>query len=317
MNNVPIFNISGNKLVAVEQTNFDYEKQLQSLIENNLETVFNCRFVATEFSTGTLHAGRIDTLALSEEDNPVIIEYKKVESSELINQSLFYLHWIQDHKGDFEIAVQKQLGKSVKVDWSDVRVICIAPNYKKYDMHAVQVMGANIELWKYRLFSNDSIYFEEVFHNAKAVSSTNINPANKLKNPVMVEAGKKAAITRATVTYTYEERLEGKSQKIIDLSNNIREFILGLDESIEESPKKYYVAYKVSQNIVCMEILSRNIKLFLKFNPSDIAKDTPNFRDVSEIGHYGTGDVEFTITSDEDFESVKQYIIKAYNKIGG
>ena len=38
------------------------------------------------------HAGRIDSLALSEEDNPVIIEYKKVESSELINQSLFYLH---------------------------------------------------------------------------------------------------------------------------------------------------------------------------------------------------------------------------------
>ena len=94
-------------------------KELQFLIESNLEEVFNCRFVATEFSTGAQHAGRIDSLALSEEDNPVIIEYKKVESSELINQSLFYLHWIQDHKGDFEIAVQKTLGNGVKVDWTD------------------------------------------------------------------------------------------------------------------------------------------------------------------------------------------------------
>ena len=119
---MPIFEISANKLLPVEQKNFSLEKELQNLIEGNLEVVFNCRLVATEFSTGAQHAGRIDSLALSEEDNPVIIEYKKVESSELINQSLFYLHWIQDHKGDFEIAVQKALGNGIQVDWSDVRV---------------------------------------------------------------------------------------------------------------------------------------------------------------------------------------------------
>lgn len=185
---MPIFEIKENKLLPIEQKNFALEKELQKLIENNLQTVFNCRFVASEFSTGTQHAGRIDSLALSEEDNPVIIEYKKVESSELINQSLFYLHWIQDHKGDFEIAVQKSLGKKINVDWSDVRVICIAPNYKKYDLHAVQVMGANIELWKYRLFSNNNFYLEEVFHNTKSIPS--ITKENN-KNPVMVEAGKK------------------------------------------------------------------------------------------------------------------------------
>src|SRR6266571_9082622 len=58
--------------------------------------VFNCRFVASEFSTGAQHAGRIDTLALSEDNNPVIIEYKKVKSSELINQSILYLAWLND-----------------------------------------------------------------------------------------------------------------------------------------------------------------------------------------------------------------------------
>ncbi len=134
---MPIFEIIGEKLKHIEQKNFSTEKELQNLIEKNLQTVFNCRFVATEFSTGAKHAGRIDSLALSEEDNPVIIEYKKVESSELINQSLFYLNWIADHKGDFEIAVQKKLGNGIEVDWSDIRVICIAPNYRKYDLLAV------------------------------------------------------------------------------------------------------------------------------------------------------------------------------------
>src|SRR5215213_828917 len=123
---MPIFEISNKRLTPVEQTNFVLEKELQSLIESNLGPVFNCRFVASEFSTGAQHAGRIDTLALSEDNNPVIIEYKKVESSELITQSLFYLSWINDHRGDFNIAVQKSLGNNIEIDWSAVRVICLA-----------------------------------------------------------------------------------------------------------------------------------------------------------------------------------------------
>lgn len=283
------------------------------MIEKNLATVFNCRFVASEFSTGALHAGRIDSLALSEENNPVIIEYKKVESSELINQSLFYLHWIQDHRGDFEIAVQRALGNSVEVDWSDVRVICIAPNYKKYDIHAVQVMGANIELWKYRLFKNGSFYLEEVFQATK-VSATVLGNG---KNPIMVEAGKKAAQARATATYTFDEHLEGKPNSIQTLMHSVREFIVGLDPAIEEVPKKFYIAYKISQNIVCMEPQSRNIKLFLKLSAADIKSPPKFYRDVTEIGHYGTGDTEFTISPEVEFEQIKLFIEQAYNKVGG
>ena len=78
---MPLFSISRKALSTVDQTNFSAEKDLQALIEKNLQTVFGCRFVASEFPTGATHAGRIDTLALSEDNNPVIVEYKKVESS--------------------------------------------------------------------------------------------------------------------------------------------------------------------------------------------------------------------------------------------
>ena len=76
---------SGN-FSQVKQANFQLEKDLQNLVEKNLEAVFNCRFVASEFYTGNVHGGKIDTLGLSEENNPVIIEYKKVVSSSLITQ---------------------------------------------------------------------------------------------------------------------------------------------------------------------------------------------------------------------------------------
>lgn len=310
---MPLFEMFENSLSPVEQTNFLAEKNLQFLIEKNLATIFNCRFVASEFSTGALHAGRIDSLALSEDQNPVIVEYKKVESSELINQSLFYLHWIRDHKGDFEIAVQRALGNGVYVDWSDVRVICIAPNYKKYDLHAVQVMGANIELWKYRLFKNRSLYLEEVFQATKIPASVQSND----KSPVMVEAGKKAAQVRATATYTFEEHIEGKSEDIQSLVYSIREVILGLDPAVEEVPKKLYIAYKISQNIVCMEARGKLIKLFVKLRASDIDSPPVTYRDVTNVGHYGTGDTEFTISTENEFEQVKPFIEQAYNKVGG
>jgi len=311
---MPMFEISKEKMSPVAQTNFNSEKQLQDLVETNLETVFNCRFVASEFSTGTQHAGRIDTLALSEDNNPVIIEYKKTESSDLINQSLFYLSWIHDHRGDFEIAVQKKLGYDVEVDWSDVRVICIAPGYKKYDLHAVKVMGANIELWRYRLYTNKAIYFEEVF---KQTYPDNSISSDAGKDPVMVAAGKKAAITRATGSYTFEQHIEGKSEKIKSLAYAIQEYILGLDTAIEQSPKKMYVAYKISQNIACMEVQTQLIRLFLKLKSSDVENPPSIYRDVTNIGHFGTGEAEFTLKSEKNLETAKPYIELAYRRVGG
>ena len=74
---MPLFSITPTALSTVDQTNFSAEKDLQTLIEKNLLVVFGCRFVASEFQTGMQHAGRIDTLALSEDGNPVILEYQK------------------------------------------------------------------------------------------------------------------------------------------------------------------------------------------------------------------------------------------------
>ena len=243
---MPLFQINDKSLSVVKAKNFALEKDLQSLIESSLEVVFSCRFVASEFLTGVQHAGRIDTLALSEDNNPVIIEYKKIESSELINQSLYYLSWIRDHRGDFQIAANRKLGNDIEIDWEDVRVICIAPGYRKYDLYAVQMMGANIELWQYRLFENGALYFEEVFRRANTLPAADA-AGGEAKDPRMVAAGKKAAATRSAGVYTFEEHIEDTGSQIRELVLDLRDFLMSLGEAVEESPKKFYIAYKVAQ----------------------------------------------------------------------
>ena len=308
---MPLFSVRKTNLETVDQTNFDSEKHLQTLIEKNLQTVFGCRLVASEFSTGAQHAGRIDTLALSEDNNPVIVEYKKVESSDLINQSLFYLAWIQDHRGDFEIAAQKALGSSVSVDWSGIRVICIAPNYKKYDLHAAQVMGADLELWTYRLFTNGSLYLEEVFQKSVAIPSTGTASGKEMT------AGKKAALTRKTGVYTVEQHFRGKPAAIREMARAVAEFLMSLDPSMEESPKKLYIAYKISQNIACMELQKERVLLFVKLDPKKVNLPRKIARDVTTIGHSGTGDLELSVRTPDDLETVKPVLEQAYQRFGG
>ena len=311
-----IFEIDKGKARRVRLSEFKLEKDLQKLVENNLETIFNCRLIATEFSTGNIHSGRIDTLAISEDNNPVIIEYKKVASSDLINQSLYYLHWIRDHKGDFQIAANRTLGKDIEVDWSDIRVICLAPEYKKYDLHAVQVMGANIELWQYKTYDNGILNIEEVYK--RTTSTTNQDTADiGSKNPVMVEAGKKAALTRKTATYTLEEHFENLDENILELFNTIRDYIVTIDSSIEETPKKNYIAYKTSQNFACLQTYKKKLTLFLKLDANEVNPLPKQGRDVSEIGHFGTGNFELIIKDLADFEETKLLINEAYKNIGG
>ena len=310
-----IFEIEKGKAKRVRLSEFKLEKDLQRLIEENMETIFNCRLIATEFSTGNIHSGRIDSLAISEDFNPVIIEYKKVASSDLINQSLYYLHWIRDHKGDFQVAANKTLGNNIEVDWSDIRVICIAPEYKKYDLHAVQVMGANIELWQYKLYENGILNIEEVYKRTNT-SSREVEDYNE-KNPVMVEAGKKAAITRKNAVYTIEEHFNNLDKSLVDLFNTVRDYITSLDSSIEELPKKNYIAYKTSQNFVCLQTYKKKLTLYLKLNPDEVKPMPAQCRDVRNIGHYGTGEFELIIKDFTEFEETKYLINEAYKNIGG
>jgi predicted transport protein len=312
---MPLFTVSKDRLAPVTRTNFLSEKALQSLIEGNLDTIFKCRLIATEFSTGAHHSGRIDTLALSEDNNPVIIEYKKVESSQLITQSLFYLSWIVDHRGDFEIAAQKALGPKLTVDWSDIRVICISPNYSRYDLHAASVLREKIELWIYRLYSNNVLTLEQVQQDVEENPAHSESPSGK--SAVMVAAGKKAAETRATGAYTFEQHIEGKPVAIRDLALAVNDAVTGLDSLIEVAPKKFHVSYRTSQNLVCMEVQRKRVLLFLKLDPKKVSGPNGISRDVSNVGHYGTGDLEISISTAAELELAKPFIELAYRSVGG
>lgn len=300
---MPLFQDQAGRLSLVSQVDFALERDLQRLIENNLEEVFGCRLIASEFSTGAVHAGRIDSLALSEDNNPVIIEYKKVESAELLNQGLYYLNWILDHRGDFEIAAARALGDDVSVDWSHVRVICVAPSYSKFSLNAVKQIGGGIELWQYHRYSNGFLELEEVFRSSDIRSTRYVS-------------AKKAADRAPDPEYTYEAHAAKSNPELASIASDLREYLLGLNPSIAEVPVKLYVAYKLAKNVACVEFQKKRLAVFVKLDLSTTPLP-PIAKDMTNVGHYGTGNVEISLANSNDLEVAKDLIRAAYLGGGG
>lgn len=70
-------------------------------------------------------------------------------------------------------------------------------------------------------------------------------------------------------------------------------------------------------NYVCMEVKKQKVLLYLKLKPKEISNPPTISRDVSSIGHFGTGDFEITVTSPADLAVAKEFIDIAYQRIGG
>ncbi|MBO4676691.1 MAG: DUF91 domain-containing protein, partial [Oscillospiraceae bacterium] len=129
------------------------EKELQNLIESNMEAFFGVRFLKSEYAISN---GRMDSIGIDENNSPVIFEYKRSQNENVINQGLFYLDWLLDHKADFKLLVIDRLGMDAaeEIDWSVPCVFCIAHDFTKYDVHAVNQMQRNIRLVSYRKYDN-------------------------------------------------------------------------------------------------------------------------------------------------------------------
>jgi len=304
MSDIKLFRIAGgsvNELVGATDT---IEKSVQTLFERNLDAFLGVRFLASEFTT--TNGGRIDTLGLDENGCPVILEYKRAANENVVNQGLFYLDWLMDHRKDFQWLVLEKLGKEAaeSVDWSAPRLICIAGDFSRYDDHAVRQMQRNIELIRYRRFGTDLVLLDLVTAtSAKAV-------------PVeagMIAGGAASAPGKYKTISAVLEELNGD---MLDRYEALKAYLLALGDDVQETTLRFYIAFKRIRNFACVEFrpTTGKILVFVKVDPSTIALEPGFTRDVSQVGHFGTGDLEVTLTEAEDLERAKPFIERSYNE---
>ncbi len=251
-----------------------------------METLLGVRFLASEYSTGPVHGGRIDSLGLDENGSPVIVEYKRGTDAGVINQGLFYLAWLMDHRAEFEYLVRDRLGVTAasQVLWSGPRLICVAGDFTRYDVHAVREHRRSIDLVRYRFFGSDLLGLETV-----ASVSGGMQVARRARRGAVAQAA--AGVQGAAM---------------VELAGAVDEVLLGLGDGVNRVERKQYRAYQRLRNFACMCPPQRSkLLVYLKVNPQDVDL-VPDFtRDVSGVGHHGTGDLEVQLRTPKDVERAR------------
>lgn len=302
MSDIKLFRLHAGKAEEVKGYASDLEKPLQSLIETNLEPLLGVKFLASEYSTGKTHGGRIDTLGLDENNSPVILEYKRSLNENVINQGLYYLDWLMDHKAEFWKLCVERHGKDLadKIDWTGPRLICIASDFTKYDEHAVQQINRNIELLRYRKFGEEMLLLELV----NAVSATEATTAP-------TRTGRGSATTGTDKPFA--QAIEDALPIIRELYAAVKDFTFTLGDDVQLKELRVYVAFTRLKNFACVVANKGTLTLVLKLNPDTVQLEPGFSRDVRQIGHWGTGDLELVMRTFDDLEKAKPLIRRAYD----
>lgn len=305
MGDIKFFKINNDNVQELHGHSISLEKSLQTLIEDHLESFLGIKFLASEYSTGKRHGGRIDTLGLDENYSPVIIEYKRSMNENVINQGLYYLDWLLDHKAEFELMTLRKFGQSTadNIDWSSPRLLCIAGNFTKYDEHAVQQINRNIELYQYKHYIDGFLMLDLV--NSTTAQTVYIDDNS-------IDRTQKSNIKTFKTVSDY---LDQANEQLTDRFENLKAFMIALGDDVQMKTLKYYIAFKRIKNFACVEVhpQSNSILVYLKVDPTTITLEQGFTRNVTNIGHYGTGDLEIRINNDEDLEKAKHFIEKSYD----
>jgi predicted transport protein len=247
---MPVFKSEKGKLTKLSSISISKEKELQTLVENNLDEVLGMHFLATEYTT--TFGGRIDTLAVDYTGAPVIIEYKKNKNDNVINQALSYLRWLTAQKEEFfEMLLIKKLGQetanTIQIDWKNPRVVCIAESYSKFDIDTVEVIPMRIELFKYRYYENGIFSLEPLSVSEQKTTSGNV-----------------PTIEKSIIDITIDALLNKGNESIKELFKELRERIFELDENIKEKTTTLYVAYRITKNFAEIHIGKNQLKIYLR-----------------------------------------------------
>ncbi|MGW7005587.1 DUF5655 domain-containing protein [Streptomyces sp. NPDC054933] len=293
MSGLKLFHATNGGVTEVTPRLAEVEADVQDLIEAHMETMLGVRFLASEYVIDCVDGGRIDSLGLDENNAPVVVEYKRSTDAGVINQGLYYMSWLMAHKDAFRNLVRDRLGAPAasQILWSAPRLICIAGDFTRYDAHAVNEHRRSIDLVRYRFFGDNHIGLETV----ASVTGHSATPKRVRRRA----AGLPPA------------RRQGGA--LAELAEAADEVLLGIGDGITRVQRKQYAAYQRLRNFACLcPPQQTKLLVYLKADPKKVDLIPGFTRDVTGLGHHGTGDLEVQLRTERDLERAQDLFRLSY-----
>ena len=305
-----LYNISGEKLEAVGSNPFKLEKDIQSLIENNVDELFELEFVKSELRINNF---RFDTLCFDASNNSfVVIEYKKGHSYSVIDQGYSYLSTLLNNKSDFVLEYNETLGKTMKrdeVDWSQSRVIFISPSFSLYQKTSVNFKNLPFELWEVTRYKNGSLAMNHISTESDVdINSTLVDDD---KSNVVKQ------VSKEVIRYDEDYHLyksKNRPQSVVELYHNLKERVMGMSEGIDLRIAKQTIGFRQNKIFTDIIIYDKGLGVVLNLKKGELRDDLNKTEDLSNKGHWGNGEYRIWINSDEELDYTLSLIKQAFNK---
>ncbi|OGK23956.1 hypothetical protein A3A46_03605 [Candidatus Roizmanbacteria bacterium RIFCSPLOWO2_01_FULL_37_13] len=303
---MPIFRIATNKLVEIEEKAFDLEKTLHKLTEESLDEVFGYEFVSGVLNKQLIVQGfELDTLAFDPEAKAfVIIEYKKDKSFSVIDQGYNYLGLMLNNKAEFILEYNERRRANLKrddVDWSQSKVVFVAPSFTSYQKGAIAFKGLPIELWEVALFKDNLVLYNQIKPPEVSESIEKVT-----KNKVI------ESISKQVKTYTVEDHLDNASDPIKELFKNLQREIFEVDSRVQEKPVSWYIGYKIRYfNFCSVRVYKDKLVVYTRKEKIDDPKKI--FKKVPSKWKWGKTAIWHTdITKESEIDYVMSVVRQGY-----
>jgi len=98
------------------------------------------------------------------------------------------------------------------------------------------------------------------------------------------------------------------------LFEEFRKSVLALDPQVTEDFLKLYIAYKAETNFVDVEPQAKRLRLSLNMAFHEVNDPKGMCKDITNLGRWGNGDVEVSLTSLEDLPYVTGLVRQSIEK---
>ncbi len=290
-----LFKISDKKLNIVKEKKFDLEKDIQTLTEDNIETIFGYKFISSEFRIDSF---RFDTLAWDEENGAfIIIEYKKDRNYSVIDQGFTYLNTLLRRKADFILEYNTKSNKPLKkedIDWSQSRVVFISPSFTTYQINSVNFKDMAFDLYEVKVYDNDTIAYNKIEGNSPVESIDLFVKDAGIEN-----------VQKEIKNYSVDDHFKEDWNASREMFDIIDERLLSIDPNLRKDPKKVYIGYKIG-NMVLWDIVTSKNALTLELyrvKPEELNDPEKRTRyQPNSFKYFNKHVTQFKIEKEEDIE---------------
>lgn len=290
---MPRVNLKTGKIIEEEEfTSSTPERELQKYVEKHLNLFFQSFHLKSFYK---IPGGEMDTLAITEEGKPCIIEYKHKVDEKIINQIVFYYDWLQERSTKYEferIVSENKQTKDIKVDWSDVRLITVAKKYSKWDISLIKHLDTDIECYSYSYHKDElDIHLDPIINQYKK-GKYNSSPINSNRN------------------ITLEDHRDKVSKEFKPFFDNFRNQVLELGENIEEGYVPEYIKYVVNTTFLAVLVRRNWLILQLRIDKDNFKDPLKLTKDISSRGWSVTRELKYEKKS--NLNSIMEIVKQAY-----